>query len=319
MAPPQGNETGKTDNDRAPDGRTGAGRRISRRSLLAGLTALGAAGAMGTAAGCSRVPEAGKAGEGNLLERLRAQGTVRLGIAGEVPYGYINKQGELTGEAPEIAKVVFKRLGVENVVPVPTEFGSLIPGLRSQQFDVVSAGMYINPDRCEQVIFSDPEYVMLDAFIVRKGNPKDLHSYEDIVEKGAKMATGTAYAEIDYAVAAGVDRGDILILPDQVAGLAAVEQGRADVFAGTSLTVRQVVEGSDRAEATEPFQPMVDGEPAIGAGGFAFRPTATVLRDEFNRELHRLKESGELLEIMRPFGFTEDEMTDLTAKELCAS
>ncbi|CAL9427764.1 L-cystine-binding protein TcyA [Streptomyces sp. enrichment culture] len=286
--------------------------------MLAGLGALGAAGTIGVA-GCSRVPTTGKAGEGNLLERIRAQNTVRVGIAGEVPYGYINDQGELTGEAPEIAKVIFNRLGVENVVPVPTEFGSLIPGLRSQQFDVVSAGMYINPQRCEQVIFADPEYVMLDAFIVPKGNPKGLNTYEDIVRTGAKMATGTAYAEIDYAVAAGVPRDEMLILPDQVAGLAAVEQGRADVFAGTSLTVRLVVEGSDRAESTEPFQPMVDGEPAIGAGGFAFRPSSTVLRDAFNRELRRLKESGELLEIMRPFGFTEDEMTDLTAKELCAS
>lgn len=286
--------------------------------MLAGLGALGAAGAVGVA-GCSRVPDSGEAGEGNLLERIRAQNTVRVGIAGEVPYGYINDQGELTGEAPEIAKVIFNRLGVENVVPIPTEFGSLIPGLRSQQFDVVSAGMYINPQRCEQVIFADPEYVMLDAFIVPKGNPKGLNNYEDIAQAGARMATGTAYAEIDYAVAAGVPRDEMLILPDQVAGLAAVEQGRADVFAGTSLTVRRVVEGSDRAESTEPFQPMVDGEPAIGAGGFAFRPSATVLRDAFNRELHKLKESGELLEIMRPFGFTEDEMTDLTAKELCAS
>ncbi|HZG04845.1 MAG TPA: ectoine/hydroxyectoine ABC transporter substrate-binding protein EhuB [Streptomyces sp.] len=281
------------------------------------MAALGAAGAAGTA-GCSRVPATGEGGEG-LLERLRAQGTVRVGIAGEVPYGYIDKNGELTGEAPEIAKVVFKRLGVENVVPVPTEFGSLIPGLRSQQFDVVSAGMYITPERCEQVIFSDPEYIMLDSFIVPKGNPKGLRGYRDIVEKGARMASGTAYAQIDYAVANGIARDDILILPDQVAGLAAVEQGRVDVFAGTSLTVRQVVEGSDRAEATEPFQPVVDGEPAIGAGGFAFRPTATDLRDAFNRELRRLKADGELLEIVRPFGFTETEMTDLTAKELCAS
>ncbi|MTE19192.1 ectoine/hydroxyectoine ABC transporter substrate-binding protein EhuB [Streptomyces sp. TRM43335] len=318
MAPPQRNEREKTDIHESPSNRNRSFGGISRRSLLAGLGAVGAAGVMGAAAGCSRVPEVGE-GHESLLKRLRGQGTVRVGIAGEVPYGYINKQGELTGEAPEIAKVIFKRLGVENVVPVPTEFGSLIPGLRSQQFDVVSAGMYITPERCEQVIFSDPEYVMLDAFIVRKGNPKGLYTYQDIVEKNARMASGTAYAEIDYAVANGVPRDDILILPDQVAGLAAVEQGRVDVFAGTSLTVRQVVEGSNRAEATEPFQPVVDGEPAVGAGGFAFRPTSTDLRDAFNRELRKLKQSGELLEIVKPFGFTEDEMTDLTAKELCAS
>ena len=40
---------------------------------------------------------------------------------------------------------------------------------------------------------------MRDAFIVRKGNPKNLHTYEDIAEKGAKLATGIGYAEIDYA------------------------------------------------------------------------------------------------------------------------
>ncbi len=285
----------------------------TRRSLLAGVAALGALGA----AGCSRVATASDVEGGDLLDRLRAQGVARLGIAGEIPFGYIDRNGELTGEAPELAKVIFKRLGVDRVQPVPTEFGSLIPGLASQQFDVVAAGMYINPDRCQQVIFSDPDYQMLDAFIVRKGNPLGLRDYKDVVEKKARFATGTGYAEIGYAVEAGVEEGDILIVPDQVAGLNAVEAGRVDVFAGTALTVREVVKKSARTEATEAFQPIVDGEPHTDGGGFAFRPNETNLRDAFNAELHELKKSGELLRILKPFGFTEDEMTDLTAKELC--
>ena len=303
MAPPRGKDI---------DSRT---KGASRRSLLVGGAALGLLGAVG----CSRVSDTDARDGGNLLERLRAQGTVRLGIAGEIPFGYIDKNGDFTGEAPEIAKVIFKRLGVAKVQPVPTEFGSLIPGLRSQQFDVVSAGMYINPERCAQVIFSDPDYRMRDAFIVRKGNPKNIHNYDDIVKHKAKMATGTAYAEIGYAEAAGVKQSDMLILPDQLAGLLAVEQGRADVFAGTTVTVHNVVKqrNSKRAEATEPFQAMLDGKPDIGAGGFAFRPEETKLRDAFNVELHKMKKSGELLRIVRPFGFTEGEMTDLTAKELC--
>ncbi|AIV36268.1 amino acid ABC transporter substrate-binding protein [Streptomyces sp. CCM_MD2014] len=254
---------------------------------------------------------------GDLLGRLRAQGVARLGIAGEIPFGYIDKNGELTGEAPELAKVIFKRLGVDRVQPVPTEFGSLIPGLASQQFDVVAAGMYINPDRCQQVIFSDPDYQMLDAYIVRKGNPLGLHDYEDVVKKKAKFATGTGYAEIAYAVEHGYKEDDILIVPDQVAGLNAVESGRVDVFAGTALTVREVVKKSTKAEATEAFAPVVDGKPHVDGGGFAFRPDETNLRDAFNVELQKLKKSGELLRILKPFGFTQNEMTDLTAKELC--
>ncbi|MEU2164305.1 ectoine/hydroxyectoine ABC transporter substrate-binding protein EhuB [Streptomyces chengbuensis] len=284
---------------------------IRRRSLLLGTAgALGAVG-VASATGCARVPS------GDGLARLRSQGTVRLGIAGEVPYGYIDEQGEFTGEAPELAKAVFKRLGIANVQPVATDFASLIPGLNSQQFDVVSAGMYINKERCAQVIFSDPEYQMLDSFIVPKGNPKNLRSYEDVVRTKAKFATGTGYAEIDYAVAAGYPEKDIVILQDQVAGLNAVESGRVDVFAGTALTAREVVRRSRKAEATDPFAAVVDGKKKIDGGGFAFRPTDTELRDAFNAEIHKMKKSGELFRILSRFGFTKAEMTELTAKELC--
>lgn len=105
MAPPNGNY-------RHTPGSPGP----RRRSLLAGVAALGALGA----AGCSRVATASTTQGGDLLDRLKAAGVVRLGIAGEIPFGYIDKNGELTGEAPELAKVIFKRLGVDRVQPVPT-------------------------------------------------------------------------------------------------------------------------------------------------------------------------------------------------------
>ncbi|WP_079052080.1 ectoine/hydroxyectoine ABC transporter substrate-binding protein EhuB [Streptomyces regalis] len=304
MARPHGN--GVQEYDKGIPGTT-------RRSLLAGLAAVGVLGA----SGCTRVATASDVEGGELLDRLRAQGVARLGIAGEPPFGYIDKNGKLTGEEPKLAEVIFKRLGVDRVQPVPTEFGSLIPGLNSQQFDVVAAGMYVNPERCEQVIFSDPDYQMLDAFIVAKGNPKGLHNYQDVVAKKARFSTGTGYADIQYAVEAGYKRSDILIVPDQVAGLNAVEAGRADVFAGTAIACRLVAENSRKVEVTKPFAPLVGGEPHVDGGAFAFRPTETKLRDAFNVELHKLKKSGELARILRSFGFTEAEMTDLTAKELC--
>ncbi|MGW0733726.1 ectoine/hydroxyectoine ABC transporter substrate-binding protein EhuB [Streptomyces sp. NPDC002851] len=305
MAPRLGNDSESTRKLR-PD--------LRRRSLLTGAAVLGAAGALG-AAGCSRVSATGAIEGGDLLDRLRDAKTVRVGIASEPPFGYVDKDGQATGQAPEIARVIFKRLGVPNIKAIPTEFGALIPGLQVQQFDVISAGMYIQPDRCSRVLFSDPDYLMLDAFVVKKGNPQGIKTYEDIVKKGLKMATGSSYAEFAYAEAAGVK--DILPLPDQVAGLDAVKQGRVDAFAGTNVTVKGVVKGNPRVESTEPFQPYVDGKPAYGAGGFAFRQSEKRLRDAFNEELHKLKRSGELLRIVRPFGFTEDEMTDLTAEELC--
>ncbi len=287
--------------------------------MLAGAASFGALGALGATTACSRVSSAGTSDGGDLLERLRAQGTVRLGLAGEQPYSYIDKNGELTGSSPAIARVIFKRLGVPNVQPFPTEFNSLIAGLNSMQFDVVAAGMYINADRCRQVLFADPEYEMRDAFIVRKGNPKNLHTYEDIKKSGAKLATGTGYAEIGYAEEVGISEKEMLLLPDQLAGLLAVEQGRADVFTGTAVTVRNVVRQtkSKKVEYTKSLIPEVDGKPELGTGAFAFRKSEERLRDAFNHELHKMKKSGELLRVMRPFGFLEQEMTTITAKERC--
>ncbi len=287
--------------------------------MLAGAASFGALGALGATTACSRVSSAGTSDGGDLLERLRAQGTVRLGLAGEQPYSYIDKNGELTGSSPAIARVIFKRLGVPNVQPFPTEFNSLIAGLNSMQFDVVAAGMYINADRCRQVLFADPEYEMRDAFIVRKGNPKNLHTYEDVKKSGAKLATGTGYAEIGYAEEVGISEKEMLLLPDQLAGLLAVEQGRADVFTGTAVTVRNVVRQtkSKKVEYTKSLIPEVDGKPELGTGAFAFRKSEERLRDAFNRELHKMKKSGELLRVMRPFGFLEQEMTTITAKERC--
>ncbi|MBB0229706.1 ectoine/hydroxyectoine ABC transporter substrate-binding protein EhuB [Streptomyces calidiresistens] len=286
----------------------------SRRTLLSGAAALGLLGITG-AAGCARIDPDG----GDPLERLRARGVVRLGIASEIPYSYIDEDdGSLTGQSPAIAREIFGRLGIERFQPVLTEFGSLIPGLRARQFDVVAAGMWISPERCEQVIFSDPDYVAKDAFIVAEGNPLGITDYASLAESGATSATGPGWFQRDYAVGNGVDPGSIGTYPDQLAGLNAVRHGRIDAFFGTAPTMTAAVREGSGVEVTEPFVPVVDGEEQLGAGGFAFRPDETALRDAFNTELHDLKATGRLLELVEPYGFTEEDMTDLTAEELCS-
>lgn len=280
---------------------------------------MGAAGALGATTGCARVDVTGAKSGGQLLDDLRSKGTVRMGIASEPPYASINKQGELTGEAPAVARTIFQRLGVKDFEPVPVEFGALVPGLLSFQFDVIVAGMFINKDRCEAVLFSDPDYESKDGFLVPKGNPDQLKSYKDVADKGLRMGTGVGYAEYDYAVGNGVKEGKIQTYGDQIAGMEALEAGRIDCFAGTALTMIEALKtgAHPKVGMTDPFTPEVDGKPQRDGGGYGFRLGETKVRDAFNRELHKMKQSGELLRIAKPFGFTEEFMTDLTAEELC--
>src|SRR5919106_583488 len=63
----------------------------SRRDFLerAGLAA-GLIGAPGLLAACGESTETGGGGGGGLLEQLKSQGTITVGIAGEKPYAYLD-------------------------------------------------------------------------------------------------------------------------------------------------------------------------------------------------------------------------------------
>ena len=152
-----------------------------------------------------------------------------------------------------------------------TEWGSLIPGLRAGRFDVIAAGMYITPARCKQVLFTDPQYQLPDALLTAKGNPKNLHSYEDIAKNPeVKLAIMAGTVNLAYARDSGVKDAQILQVPDTTAQLQAVRAGRADAAVGTQLTMKGLAsKGGDKVQAVTEFK---DDPSHIGYGALAFRP-----------------------------------------------
>src|SRR5699024_5020737 len=115
------------------------------------------------------------------LEALQESGTVTVGFANEAPYAY-EEDGELKGAAVDIATAVFAELGVDNVESQLADFAQLIPGVQAGQFDVVTAGMAIQPDRCENALFGEPEMQYGEGLVVAAGNPHGIESYTDIAE-----------------------------------------------------------------------------------------------------------------------------------------
>lgn len=256
------------------------------------------------------------------LEQAVERGYVTVGFADENPYAYKNEEGELTGEAVEIARVILDRLGIEEMRGEVTEFNALIGGLQAKRFDMITAGMFINPDRCAAVLFADPEYSIGEGLAVKSGNPLGLNSYASIAaNKDAKVAVMAGAVEIGYLEASGVTESQMLIVPDQNAAISALQAGRADAMTmtGPALQSRLAEANDSSLERVMDFeQPVVDGESVRGYGASAFRMDDTSFRDAFNAELAKMKESGELLEILQEFGFTEQELPgDMTAQQLC--
>ena len=253
--------------------------------------------------------------QASTLDKVKDSSSMRIGYANETPFAYTALDGSVTGESPEIVKKIFERMGVEKINPVLTEWGSLIPGLRASRFDLIAAGMYITPERCKQVLFTDPHYQLPDTLLVKTGNPKGLHSYEDIAKSGAKVAIMSGTVNLGYARNSGISDDQILQVPDTTAQLQAVRAGRADAAVGTQLTMKGLADkGGDSVEAIAEFK---DDPAHTGYGALAFRPEDKELRDAVNAQLKEWIGSEEHLATVGPFGFDQSNITDKTAAELC--
>jgi len=259
-------------------------------------------------------------GSGSKLDSLKSANKITVGIAGEQPYAFLDK-GKLTGEDPTVQQAIWNAVGIDNVEAKQVSFDALIPGLNAGDFDVIAAGMFINPDRCEQAAFSEPMYCAPNAFMVPEGNPDSLSDFESVAAAGIKLGVFSGAVEGDYATKAGVSGGNIVTVPDLATGVTQLEQGRIQAIALTSITLKWHLEQNPdtAAEVTEPFIPVVDGEEVLGCGAAVFRKDDTDLVEAFNAELKKLKDSGELTELIEPFGFGAETLPpdDVTTESLC--
>jgi polar amino acid transport system substrate-binding protein len=279
---------------------------LTRRTMLA------------MAAGAATLATTFAAHAQTTLERAKADGYIRVGFANEAPYGYATPDGKLTGESPEVVKAVLAKMGIPQVDGVLTEFGSLIPGLQAGRFDIIAAGMFVNPKRCEQILFSEPTYGIGQAFLVAEGNPKNIADYGSIAaDSSLKLAVMSGAVEAGYARDSGVAEEQIVQLPDQASLVAAVKAGRADAAALTALSIADMASKNEGVESTKPFG-EVAGTSVVGHGAVGFRKEDADLQEAFNAELKNFIGSPEHIALVTPFGFGEGFLPTKTTAELCA-
>ena len=249
------------------------------------------------------------------LEELRAQGFARIAIANEPPFTAVGADGKVSGAAPDVAREIFKRLGVADIVASISEYGAMIPGLQAGRHDAVTAGLFMKPERCAAVAYSEPVLCDAEAFLLKKGNPKGFKSYADI----AKDETGTIGApgggtEEKLALEAGVPRERVIVVPDGQSGLKMLQDGRIDAYSLPVLSINDLVK-----KANDPNLEVV--APVLGApvycDGAAFKKGDEALRDAYDVELAKMKESGEFAKIIEPYGFSAAAAMSTSRAKLC--
>ncbi|QQK79415.1 ectoine/hydroxyectoine ABC transporter substrate-binding protein EhuB [Salicibibacter cibi] len=281
---------------------------MKKRGLIFALTGVGA-----LIAACG--------GGETTVEDLEEDGVVQVGVANEEPYGYLDGE-TATGASTEIARAVFQNMGIDDVEATVTEFGNLIPSLNAGNYDVVTAGMDIQPDRCENASFGDIEYSYGEGMAVEAGNPLDLHSYEDIVEEDATVSIMSGANQVEMFEDLGIDEDNIQYADDIPGNIAALETGDVDATVMTGATMNSAMENADTDAIEQPedfTEPVIDGEEQVAYGAAVFRDDDEELRAAYNESLQELKDSGEIAEIIEEFGFTEEDVVtdEMTTEERC--
>lgn len=284
----------------------------TRRSAVA--VAAVSAGAL-ILAGCGD-----DSGDGSTLENAQDEGTIKVAYAGEIPYSYEDDGGELTGATIAIDEAIFAELGIDNVEGQLVEWDALIPGLTKGEYDAVSAGMSILPDRCARGAFAEPTIMYTSTLMVPEGNPEGLTTLDSLAGSDLTLAVQSGAIEQGYAEDLGVT--NTVTVNSAQGGMDAVANGRADAFSLTNITLSIMAEENPDAgvETTGGFVTEIDGLAQISAGSTVFRPEDTELLEAYNEELAKIIGDEErFLELVGEFGFTDAERPPegLTAQMLC--
>lgn len=258
------------------------------------ILALTAALVAGTAAGVHAAD----------LKQIKQSGHIRIAVANEIPYGYMDINGQPKGVGPDVAKHIMGQLGIKKIDWVTTSFGSLIPGLQANRFDMVAAEMAILPQRCQEVLFSEPDSSYGEGLLVAKGNPKQIHSYEAFAKSNDKVAIMAGADQLEMMQALGVPSERIVTIPNNADAISTVATGRASAYAATGVTISQLAGKSAKVEAAKNFtDPVIHGKPTRSWGGFTFAQDSRGLRDAVNAQLAKFKKTPQWKKIMTQYGF----------------
>jgi len=257
------------------------------------------------------------------LQEIQDRGYIRIAVANEIPYGYVDPNGDAKGAGPDVAEAIVGQLGIapENIQWIVTNFSSLIPGLQANRFDMTAAEMAIRPERCQKVIYSEPNTSYGEGLLVATGDPMKIHTYADFAKGNMKVAVMAGADQLDMMQKLGVPEANIVTIAANADAISTVATGRADAYAATGLTASELAGKSDKVELAPDFtDPVIDGKAARSWGGFNFNSDSTDLQDAFNAKLVAFKKTDDWKKILVGYGFTPADIagaSEKTTKELC--
>jgi|GEM_PF-290323 len=235
------------------------------------------------------------------LEEVQSESAATIAVSNYTPIMIVDADGTVSGISPDIDRAVLQRMGVETVESQVVDYSALIPAVQAKRATFASgAALYITPERCASVAFSEPVLCLAESFIIRKDLEGSVSTYQDVADQGLRIALCGGCVYEQYALDAGVSQDKIIYWPDKESGMKMLQDGRVDVVAVDMLGALDSQNKSDQPELTAVVQAT---DLPLFCTGAIFHQDNADLRDAYNEGLNEVIEDGTYAAILEEYGF----------------
>ncbi len=174
--------------------------------------------------------------------------TIRIATDGESPpYSFRDPADfdHLIGMDADLSRAVFACLGLTTEFKTGAWSG-MLPSVIAGQADLMWDTLYYTPERAKQVNFVTYQLAATGG-MVRKGNPKNIHSLDDICGLRAEAGLGTVeearFRQVSEqtCVAANKPPVEVVTYQDMPSGLRLLQNNRTDLMMTDSGQVGQFI------------------------------------------------------------------------------
>jgi ABC-type amino acid transport substrate-binding protein len=254
------------------------------------------------------------------LDDIRAKGsiTIGVGVMGTKPWVYKNDDGTYGGMEYEMMQYAIAKMGIPKFEYVPTEWDSLIPGLKAKRWDIIWSGMTVTEERRQGagIEFTRPYYFESDRLAVKGDGP--IQSPDDLKDKVIGAATGTVE---EIQARSLLEKGavkDVKFFADFSTPFLALENGQIDAYVVDNTTFGEQKKITPNLRSVGPvlylavdskWKEQQEKVPYIyGGDGIGVRKEDTALLAALNEALDAMDADGTRQKILEKYGLWDDSL-----------
>jgi ABC-type amino acid transport substrate-binding protein len=206
------------------------------------------------------------------------------------PEMYLDSKGKPAGYDVQLVTALAKSLGLKLVIK-NLDFGGLIPGLMSRQFDMLSVGLTNNPERAKSITFAR-EYMPYATVLTAKVGQTIGGTFEAWNKAGIKITAlqGSTAAKL---VKSTFPNATLVEFPEQSAAFLEVASGRADGIVVEANLSGDYIKSNPGQLVNVALPKLID----VGYGSWAVQLGNTSLKSALNKFICTNQKNGTFAKI----------------------